>query len=1194
MKRKLLLMAGSFIILLLAFGTYQLFVPGIAFFDPSGATRLRPKSLGVFDPGKGPGFAPTKEITLYYRSPEGQLRGVYKASSWSKEDDGSFTLLHPQAVVYQRDGTRVYLRAQRGRFWAEEVAGSSGFNIRHGQADGKVEIFYDQSTDDKWKGEERPHPKDRPYDDMIHDVLRVVTNDVKFSRDMLELRTDSEVTIWSRQIDMNGKGLLLQWNEDPRELRLLRLEKGTILVVKDLPEQVNLTQLPTEEPPPAETQPTPPPATRPTTKPDDESAWGLVATATKKQRFVRPGRNVNVIVEDRPGQTRRKARTAPPLPKEPKMRNIYCATFHDAVRIFSGNRRLTGADQLALTFEWDRAWKPERNAPSSDSSQNDKTETRPATTRPTTVPTSRPKFASRVAAAGVRDMKLDEDQARKSDRQMVIYWDGPLEILPEGRTETPSRKRYTIAGEGKDVRLSDEDARILCTQFEFKNPQQEAWFEGTKERPARVQLARGDEITCRGRIRFVRGDGKAYLQGPGELVRYARDEEMSNWNLVPVEQAPWRLLLDRITWGEKVVARFGERKVPDKDGEEETRPFIKDAVFHQNVRMVQYTRPTARGEDGRTDSSVSATDRLHVWMGLTEEGKNYPRRVEVNGNVSARIDESNIRAGHVEIAMRPLPKEKRDERAPKVPEPKTSVPVETKQSVTTMSPEAARVAKPDGAPEQDRADSLSAMGGSVEPTEFYASGDVEITYADPNKPNDPPLRIKADMVRASDINTEEKRGLAVLTGTPVAKIWQGDQSIEGEVIRFDRQAEAVKVEGRGEMHFMLDQDLSGNRLQRPRPGSVAWREGMLYHRQGRQCIFTRDVKFDSVGEKISCPKEIRIFFEAEDSGSRDDAQPVPRGSRSLSMGVDQFGKADITSIEAYGGKDDKQWVSMQTRKMHPQNRKWVLLRRQIRGQEILYKVLKDRKNKTPGGKDATSSIVKVNGPGDFLAEDYRKPKKTDNDQRRLGSLNEMGGQVDRPSQTLFRWKKDMLFQQAGRYVRLRDGVVMIHRSGDQMITMPGLQTQPFGTLRGRISTLNAGQVDAWFHEPDEKIATLDEHGRVKDSRREENRELLEGGPDVGKLRLFKAVKDVTMEMADDGSRYGKTIIDGEQVLYDDVKKVIEVTGFLPGAAKRTEAQITVEDRGTGIPPKTIRSPWLIYDLKKDTISIPKLSGGGGR
>lgn len=1172
MKRKLLLMAGSFILLLLAFGTYQLFVPGVAIFDPTGGVRLRPAAL-AFDPDAGPGLGRTKGITFYYRDPEGKLRGVYKAASWTKEDDGSFVLEQPEAIVYQRDGTRVYLRADRGRFWAEEVAGGSAFNIRHGQVDGRVEIFYDQSTDEKYGGRERPHPKDRPYDEMIHDVIRIVTNDVKFSQDLLELRTDSEVTVWSRQLDMNGRGLLLQWNEDPRELRLLRLKKGNILVVKDLPEPADLTQLPTEEKQKAATRPSTPSETAAASKSAGSEGWGLVQTSTAGRKGVQEGRDVNVIVEQADSETRSASRPASLPAKAPEMRNIYQATFHRDVRVFSGNRSLTGAGELSLIFEWDRAWRPENEAPPSDRSKKSRRGKPAAKSAASGGPTTRPKWASRVAAAGVRDMKLDEQQARSSDTQMAIYWEGPLEILPHGRTETPSRKRYTISGKGRQIHLTDEQARILCTRFAFKNPQQEAWFEGTAESPSRVQLARGDEITCRGRIRFVRSLGKAYLEGPGELVRYARDEEMNNWNLVPVEQAPWRLLLDRVTWAEKVEASFGERTLRLPDGRKEVRPYIKDAGFFENVRMVQYRAPTPRGEEGEKKSFIEAANRLHIWMGLTEDGKNYPSKAEADGQVYALQDGSDIQADKISVEFAPKMRSQAAE-----PPPDAASPAATHTATaTTDSPEAARVSEnaDESSPDAEKEDSLSTPGGSVDPTYLKASGTVKITYHRGQAPDEPPLRIEADMLDA-----DVARGLAVLTGTP-AKIWQGDRQIEGEVLHFDRNAEAVKATGAGQLRFYTQQDLSGNRLDKPRPVKVAWGDWMLYHGRAGQCVFDRDVDFQSAGEKIFCPRQLRIFFQPRESSEpAEKLQPVPRGARSLAMGIDDFSGAKFSRIEADGEPDERFWVRMESTRMHPKNDTWVYQRMQIRGRQVLY--------------DDVKGFAYVNGPGDFLAEDYRPPDKRDA-RRERRYTNMMSGQIGRPSQTLFRWKTAMAFNQTSRHVRLQDGVEMVHRSGNKMIHLPGLLTQPFGRLRdGRLSTLNAGVLDAWFDEPPTKLPERDEFGRTRNVRRSDARDLLQGGPAFGELRRFKAENDVTLEMADDGFRYGTTKIDGEKIFYDAARDVIEVTGFAEGAAQRTEAQITIEDRRAGVPPKTVRAPLLIYDLKNDVIKVPSLIGGGGQ
>ncbi len=555
--------------------------------------------------------------------------------------------------------------------------------------------------------------------------------------------------------------------------------------------------------------------------------------------------------------------------------------------------------------------------------------------------------------------------------------------------------------------------------------------------------------------------------------------------------------------------------------------------------MVQFVSPTPRRQAGAVRSYIEANDTLHVWMGLNEAGKSYPSKALARGKVSALQQGSKIAADEVTVTFQPAAGD---------------------EAETETAPAASEV--------------LAGMGGKVDPITFHASGAVDIKYVETKRPDEPPLCVQADLVDA-DLASE----LAVLMGAP-AKIWRGTDRIEGEVIHFDRNAEAAKVTGKGSLRFYTKQDLSGNTLSTPRPVRVAWSNWMLYHGQAGQCVFDGEVDLASAGEKMHCPKQMRLFFEPrkrDESGSTQ--QGIPRGARSLAMGVDDFSGARFSRIEADGGSDESQWVRMQTQRAHPQNDTWVLQRMQVRGRQVLY--------------DDTEGFAYVNGPGDFLAEDYRLPRETDR-RRREEYANVMGGQIDRPSQTLFRWKQAMYLDQNNRNVSLREGVEMIHRSGNKMISLPNLNTQPFGRLEdGRISTLRSELLDAWFEPPAAEVPVRDESGRIKDTKRRPSVDLLQGGPEFGELRKFSATGDVSMKMADDGFGYGTTLIDGQRVLYDGIRQIINVWGYREGASKRMDAQITIEDRRAGVPPKTVNSPMLIYDLKNDVIKVETVRGGGG-
>jgi hypothetical protein len=88
------------------------------------------------------------------------------------------------------------------------------------------------------------------------------------------------------------------------------------------------------------------------------------------------------------------------------------------------------------------------------------------------------------------------------------------------------------------------------------------------------------------------------------------------------------------------------------------------------------------------------------------------------------------------------------------------------------------------------------------------------------------------------------------------------------------------------------------------------------------------------------------------------------------------------------------------------------------------------------------------------------------------------------------------------------------------------------------------------------------------------------------LRRFSANDDVTFE-------YGTAAIDGERLLFDNVRKLVNVWGYKEGASKRTDAQITIEDPRAGVPTKPVRSPVLIYDIRNDVIKVDRVEGGGG-
>ena len=359
MKRRLVLLLGTFLLLLLAFATYSLFNPTIAGFNPEAQAKRRPMERRGNQAGPGK----VRGVTIYDRSPDGRLRGVYKVKSWTQEDDGSYFLEEPAAMAIMNDGSRIYMIAESGRVWAEEVSG--GFNVRQGRLDDSVQIWIDQSKDP-----DRKHPAERTHRQVLNDCIRITTRNIRFNRDMLEIGTDEQITLWSKTVDILGKGLTIQWNESPRELRRLEIERGYAMVVKNLPEQMDMIQLPTKKEAPAGegvglTAATTKPAGEATSKPAAD-AWALESKPKAKPKPAPTSRPAagpgDVELTDRLTGIKAKALAIATVGEvEPEPRNVYKASFKDNVRIFAGNRRLEGADVLDLTFEWDRAWRSNKD-----------------------------------------------------------------------------------------------------------------------------------------------------------------------------------------------------------------------------------------------------------------------------------------------------------------------------------------------------------------------------------------------------------------------------------------------------------------------------------------------------------------------------------------------------------------------------------------------------------------------------------------------------------------------------------------------------------------------------------------------------------------------------------------------------------------------------------------------------------------
>ncbi len=1105
MKRKLFLLVSTFIVLLFGFGTYKLFSPSGGSFDPKPLPR---PGFGSLE--DGPSVENVRELVLYERDSEGKITGEYRVASWSKEEDGSFSLVKPEVCVYHPDGRRTYVRSARGRLYAEQVA--EGIHVRHGRLEGDVEIFYDQS-----RAMERPDPWDRTPARLAEEVIRIFSNDIYFNRDMLEIHTDSRITVWSKELDIVGRGLQLKWNESPRELRKLRLEEGDVLIVKELEDQMEFIQVPLK-------------GTAPISSAAGPEKKGVPATLAEPDISKEPA-PVAADDAEKPG-----------VKEEPVARNIYTADFKENIRVWSGDRQLTGAALLNLEFEWDRAWRP-----GGDEEGEEPAASGPAPRPAATVVSAEPAPASRPSTAG----------ASKTNR-MEVYWEGPLEITPTGTTPDPNRERYAIVGSGETVVIREGGTRLMCSDFSFENPRQKAVFEAGEDQVTRLQLNPGEEIVCEGKITFDRSEGAGRLHGPGQLVRYDRDPLYAPFPYGFIPEDP-RRVTEEITWKDHVDVAFIEQKVGEGGG---SRPVIDSAVFTDSVQLRRYASspaPESRPAPATAETEKPANtggydyldcDMLKVTMGFSpDDGKTFPARAVATGSVRALLEGAALTSGEATVVFRPVAD------APG----NTS---ETRPAAANMITRSAR----------------------VEPKSLEAYKSVKLVRRDPEKPEEPPLEVEGDYVKTlmnyDPDNDDRPARLGVLTGRP-ALVKRDNQHIRGNKIYFDEENEGVVVKGAGELAFVTDQDLSGNVIEKPEPIRISWADGMEYFGgEYNRCIFNRDIELKSGGRYTSC-RQMRVFFEdkppekkdaEKESSSEEQAEKSTKktdGSSEYAFGLnlEAFSNKKMSQIECIGGRGDDKNVFMKTLSLDPNQGNAIARRRQIRGRKVL--------------TDIVNGKAYVQGPGSLLAEDYRPPVREEDENGTRDSLVKMV--EGRPSQTLCMFKKGMWYSQEKRYARFKDGVDMRYRNGNEVYLTENLNVAPWAWGRleeGRIMKLRADFLEIWFDQP---LGEEESRARREKKERGEGLSPLEAGSPFGPPKIIQASDGVVFSDSD-----GKTRSDVEcqRLLFDNGKNLANIWGYDRSAKRKKNARVIISrlnDAGEIERADTIESPTFIFDIENQSL-----------
>ncbi len=606
MKRRLLLLGGSLGGIVVMYLVYLVFtgvggkkVPPPPPMPPVQAVRTT-TTRGVVEPEEGTDFRTTD------RDREGRLRRVFSAPEYKRTDEGVYVLTQPKAVLYESNGQQVQITADEGTVHTKVLRSDPGavrLSVARGELQGNVKLYLDRA----------PPPEGTPVEQRTDDpnVLVVTADNVQFDNDRLLLYTNDRVRVTSQQVEISARGLSMQWNEDPQELQMLRLEHGDGLIIHYLPgqEEVELVGLPTGGSPGATLAEAP-----------ELTSDASVQTTLQAETATEPAALEVASATHRRGK------------------NVYTATFYGDVRVVQGARYIRGADSLSMEFQWARGMRdrpaqpPEASiGPAEPAGAGGAGDQPPAEAA---VAAATPEFGAPAAPGAAQE---------PSGQPITITWSGPLEILPTGYTEQPSRKNVAVSGRGTAVNLFDGQTLALCQEFEFRRvadpagDRRLAKLVGTADYPAVVTLAGGEEIVC-ATMRFALSDTGdiATLDGPGYMVRPAdREGTGGEFTLLPAAASADRAPvgqgageaqrdLESISWRDSVDA------VLVRDASAEDRIYVRQAHFRGDVNlsggesgdrlrcdeMLVTVERSPSGAAGRSRTAISSvTAQGHVVVG---------------------------------------------------------------------------------------------------------------------------------------------------------------------------------------------------------------------------------------------------------------------------------------------------------------------------------------------------------------------------------------------------------------------------------------------------------------------------------------------------------------------------------------------------------------------------------------------------
>ncbi len=934
-------------------------------------------------------------ISLYDQQGD-QAVATISCAEW-KPIPGSDNQVHVQALTMRMrtpNGQRITISAEQGFVRiTEKDAGRP--DMLGGTLVGSVKIQIDR-LDEKGRAALTEEERDNPTPDRL---VTISMDELEFDREHSRIGTTGPFRLTSKEIDLNGIGLLVRYNEVDASIDHLEISSQGRIVARSLGSQFKIA-LPGSEESSAKPRST-------KSGEAEEAADEALVDTTPAQMLPDDG----IPILSLPQKKRK---------KHPTLR--YSAVFNQEVDVRqfaqSGLASSLMADLLEVEFEFgqkERSQAKTRTASPGDSGA-----------------------AAESQPAGNDGAEAEAETSTQDE--MILTWAGPLvvEVLervePTDAGQTPKKSAgIKMTATGKEVRLVQvNQAAVRCSKMIYHDGDDHAWLYGTPESPAVVTTSDGGLIESP-EMDFDIKHGTAQIMGPGRMADSSGGAVRSDGSSDEVD----------IRFQDEINAVFAAELVESIDPETlelvaKRRRYLKHAILTGSVEMrqaadflagerieVSFALPQngnsfadtierLQGEGSvvliHGQDSVKC-DRIDVQMGVDEGGRTSPRLARAFGHVVATQDERQITAGEkMLVTLRSF----RVEKAPWDIEVARSTAVDRGFNPDEVDWEAQRI--------------------KYESQDEFRPGILRLEAFGGVAVHDPKQRFDLT-AQALDCTFKDGRDIdkATVTGDPFspAYVEMGDYSITGGEIFVNVGTESTEVPGAGRMTFRSSRDLDGRVLDRPVPVAVTWSESMVYRGSTERAVITGDVHAATKDSTFDCGEMTIVFADklettvmsADKKNGADWWVFAPLVARAS----DLFGSGD-SSRPAFAANFGKEPIYLQaaggavalTTKSEPGTGR-TLSRGRIEGPKILV--------------DLRAEAMTVEDAGNLLIEDYELPsieqvKKASpvEDRSPFGGMN-----VGKPSQTFISWTGQMSYYYGRQAAFFSKDVEMMHLSGAETL-----------------------------------------------------------------------------------------------------------------------------------------------------------------